>query len=384
MTVRVASVYRTINPHSRRAQEPCSAGNTWGLGSSRLSEASARTTQSGLTNWVGVLLLAMALCCPTAAFPALDESQPADPPVAAVNGQNITAAQLEAMTKAQVESLNRQVQHVRELALQKLIDNLLLEQAARADGTTVDEYVRKYIKPVVVPDTEVEEVYESNNDQFAGLLGPEAKYRIRRRMEDKRHADSMRQLIESLRRKGTVRNFLAEAATASLNLHADRGPSRGKPDAPVTLVAFIDFECPYCRRDQPALKGILEKWPNEVRLVFKHFPLGFHRNAFQAATAAVCADQQGHFWEFQESAVKENQDLSPAGLANMASSLGLDMETFRRCLASREATERVREDIDTGQAAGVDGTPAYFVNNRPVRSALELEKTVEEMHSQKQ
>lgn len=321
-------------------------------------------------------VLLIVLLCSAVVFPAADERQAAGQVVAAVNGQNITAAQLEAMTRAQVEPLNRQMQQIRESALQKLIDNLLLEQAAKADGTTIDEYLRKHIKSVLVPDAEVEEVYESNRDQFAGLLGPEAKYRIRRRMEDKRHADSMRQLIESLRRKGTVRNFLAEAAAASLNLHADRGPSRGKPDAPVTLVAFIDFECPYCLRDQPTLEGILEKWPNEVRLVFKHFPLGFHPNAFQAAVASLCADHQGGFWEFQIIAFKDGQDLSPPGLAAIAASLGLDMEAFRNCLASPETASKVRDDMSIGQAARVDGTPAYFVNNRRVRGASELERTV--------
>ncbi|MGD1157571.1 MAG: thioredoxin domain-containing protein [Terriglobia bacterium] len=383
MAVQAASLCPAINPHSRRTQGLSCGGHALGLGASRGSEAPARTTQSGLNNWVGILLLAVALCS-TVAFPVSVEIQAGDPVVAAVNRQNITAAQLEAMTKAQVEPLNREIQQIRESALQKLIDNLLLEQAAKAEGTTVDEYVRKHVKPVLVPDAEVEEVYESNKDQFAGLLGPEAKYRIRRRMEDKRHADSIRQLLESLRRNGKVRNFLAEATAASLNLRADRGPSRGKPDAPVTLVAFIDFECAYCRRDQPTLKGILEKWPNEVRLVFRHFPLGLHPHAFQAAVAAVCADKQGRFWEFEETALRENQDLNTEGVSRMASSLGLDMEAFRLCLASRAATEKVREDIDTGQAAGVDGTPAYFVNNRRVHTASELERTVAETLSQRQ
>jgi NhaA family Na+:H+ antiporter len=128
---------------------------------------------------------------------------------------------------------------------------------------------------------------------------------------------------------------------------------------------------------------ILEEWVDDVRLVFLHFPLGSHPHAFQAAVTAVCANKQGRFWEFEEIALRENQDLSPAGVATMASSLGLDMEAFSRCLASREATEKVREDIDTGQAAGVDATPACFVNNRHACGALELEGSVGEMLSQR-
>jgi len=302
---------------------------------------------------------------------------------ASVNGDTITTEQLEAMIKAQVEPLNRQIEQIRESALQRLIDNLLVEQAARGEGTTVHEYLRKQIEAVQVPDAEVEEVYENGKEHFAGFLAPEAKYRIRRRMEDQRYAGSLRQLLANLRQKGKVRNFLAEAATASLNLRAEVGPSRGNPDAPVTVVAFNDFECPYCRRDQQALNGIMEKWPDEVRLVFKHFPLGFHPNAFQAALAGVCAERQGRFWEFQEIAFQDGQDLSRPGLAVTAGSLGFDVEAFRNCMASPEAAERVRENMATGQAARVDGTPAYFVNNRRVRGASELEGTIAEILSQR-
>lgn len=245
----------------------------------------------------------------------------------------------------------------------------------------MEGYLQKRIRLVQVPEEDIEEAYDRSKDQFTGLLAHEAKYRIRRRMEEKLYADSMRRLLDELRRNARVRSLLAEEAAAKLDLRPHVGPARRRPHARITVIAFNDFECPYCRRDQPLLNPILEEWPGEVRLVFKHFPLAFHRNAFSVAVAPVCAEQQERFWDFREMAFEVDQDLSPQGLNAITSSLGLDMEEFRRCMASPEAAEKVRGDLSTGQRAGVDGTPTYFVNKQHVRGTAELEGMIAEILS---
>lgn len=338
-----------------------------------------------LTNRVNLGCLAAILVCLAwypISLPASQRHAPrSEAIIATVNGANITSGQLEAATKNQLRPLETQMERTRQAALEKLIDNLLLEQAADSENLTVEEYLQRKIPPVEVTEAEVEQQLARVRERFSGLLGAEAKYGIRRRLEDRRWADGLRQVLAELRGKARIRNYLLEAMAANLNLQPREGPSLGEAEASVVIVMFADFECPYCRKDQPMLKEIREKWPEEVRLVFKHFPLPNHQHAFRVGVASVCTERQGRFWEFHDNVFRMGQDLSQPGLVAIASSLGFDMEECRQCLASADATERVRHDISTAQAAGVDGTPTYFVNNRRVRGASELERTVAEILS---
>jgi predicted DsbA family dithiol-disulfide isomerase len=302
--------------------------------------------------------------------------------VATVNGETITEAQLDAVTRKQIEALEEQVRRVRQMTLQKLIDNLLLEQAARAEGIPVEAYLRKHVESVEVSQEDVESAYHRSSGQFAGILPGEAKYRIRRSLEDNRRADALRSILDDLRSRARVSNRLLEDRLAPLERAGSEGPFAGAPRGPVTVIEFSDFECPFCRQARPFLKRILEKWPDQVRLVFKQFPLDQHANAFAAATAAVCAARQDRFWPFHDLAFREGQDFSRPGLLRIGAALRLSMTEFQECLDSPAAAEQVRKDIALGRSAGVSGTPAFFVNGQQVRSAADLETVIGKLLSQ--
>jgi protein-disulfide isomerase len=308
---------------------------------------------------------------------ARDPETPKSEILATVNGQAITVSQLEEAIRPQVDPLKRQIERTTDAALSTLIDNLILEQAAKSDAFSVEEYLRLNLKVSAVADEEVERAYEGGKHQFPGFPPWEAKYRIRKGMEEKRRSEALAHLLQNLRKKANITNFLEEGRAAKLNLHPGEGPYLGNPDAGAVVVMFSDFECPYCQQEQPRLKQLLEKWPNEVRLVYKHFPLDHHASAFQAAVASVCASKQGRFWELHDRLFEEGRDISRAGLLAAASSGGLKLDAFQKCVTSAEAREEVRQDIEVAREAGVDGTPAYFVNNRRVRNVLELENAIE-------
>jgi predicted DsbA family dithiol-disulfide isomerase len=253
----------------------------------------------------------------------------------------------------------------------------LLEQAARIEGMSVDAYLNRHVESVGILAAEVDQAYERSRDQFAGVLPAEAKYRIRRTLEDNARASALNELLDRLRRKGRVINHLMENRLAALDFAAQEGPSLGAADAAVTIVEFSDFECPYCRATQPELKRVLEKWPGQVRLVFKHFPLERHANALPAARAAVCADREGKFWEVHDGIFAATEPLSEAVLRSAVSGAGLNGSDFEACMRSEQALERVRKDILLGRTVGVSGTPALFVNRQPVASAAELDAAVE-------
>lgn len=144
-------------------------------------------------------------------------------------------------------------------------------------------------------------------------------------------------------------------------------PSRGSPMAPVTIVEFSDFECPYCGRAHPILQQVLRDYEGRVRVVFKQFPLSAHPHAMPAARAAVAAGNQDHFWEMHDLLFEHQRQLEEEDLERYAEQLGLDMDRFREDMQSAETQQRVEADKQQGQRLGVEGTPTFFVNGRRFR-----------------
>lgn len=156
---------------------------------------------------------------------------------------------------------------------------------------------------------------------------------------------------------------------------ASRDHIWGNEDAAVTLIEYSDFECPFCGRHYGTLKQIKEAYPNDVRVVFRHFPLSFHQEAQKAAEASECAADQGKFWEMYDVIFEANLagTMDVDSWKKAALDLGLDTAKFNKCLDSGEKAARVAEDLNEGQLAGVEGTPATFVNGELVSGAMPFE-----------
>lgn len=150
-------------------------------------------------------------------------------------------------------------------------------------------------------------------------------------------------------------------------------PSIGAPDAPITIIAFIDFECPYCRRSFATFESIRETYGPVVRVIFKHFPLEvIHPSAGVAGIAAQCAHQQNAFWEYYQH-IFTASDVSDQALTTYASALGLNMSTFAQCQTGPSARGHVQQDLSDGTAIGVRGTPTYIVNGTMYEGVLSTE-----------
>ena len=163
-----------------------------------------------------------------------------------------------------------------------------------------------------------------------------------------------------------VRNALQEvlADLQPREIPIEGRPVLGAERAPVTVVVFADFECPHCKQEAPLIRQAVEQFRGRAKLVFKHFPLQAHPRAKPAAAAAEAAHLQGKFWQMHD-AIFANQDaLSDGDLVSYASRIGLDVQKFKDDYKAMAQVEKVEKDRSDGDDAGVDGTPAVFVNGR--------------------
>jgi protein-disulfide isomerase len=156
------------------------------------------------------------------------------------------------------------------------------------------------------------------------------------------------------------KRFRSERATLDLS----DTPVKGSPGAPVTIVEFVDYECPHCRRVQPVLRQILDEYRDEVKVLFKHYPLGSHTNARLAAEAATAAHKQGKFWAYNDKLWNISDSLSPAGMEQIAKDVGLDVAKWRTDFESEAVKARVQKDRQQGEALAIAATPTIYINGR--------------------
>lgn len=348
-----------------------------GFFGNRSSSSSAMASCRKPTHWI-MAAAAIGWLSMLVVQPA--EARDGPPPngiAANVNGELITTAHLEEAIQNQVDQMNSQLEQIKRSMLDRLINNLLLRQAARVEGLDANGYLRVKVESITVSEDEVDASYEKSKHRFPAVVESEAKYRIRRKLEDNRRAEALKRLLSKLRGAAQVRNYLLESPASAVDLQPQTGPSQGPSEAGVTIVEFSDFECPFCRRLQPILRRVLERWPREVRVAYKHFPLERHRHAFGASKAAVCAEKQGRFWEFHDALYGDGQDLSLQGVLSVAEALGLELGPFEACLHDEGTGAAVRADRSLAVRAGVRGTPTLFVNGRRLSAPSQLESEVE-------
>jgi predicted DsbA family dithiol-disulfide isomerase len=162
------------------------------------------------------------------------------------------------------------------------------------------------------------------------------------------------------------------------NIELNDSPSKGAPDAPVVIVEWADFECPFCGAVKPVLDNKLEKYAGKVRVVFKHFPLPMHQNAEKAARSAVAAQRQNKFWEMHGELFANQQALDPGNVERMAQKIGLNLEQFKKDRDSEATADIVARDRKQGEALDIQGTPSIFINGRLFPSSQDFERDLDE------
>jgi protein-disulfide isomerase len=254
--------------------------------------------------------------------------------------------------------------------LDELINDKLLEQEAARRGMSVERLKEIEVKARVrVTAEEVERFYRERKGSIPAS-GSTAQDALKRYLEQQREQEITKQLLERLRANAQVKIHLERpAAMAAERLVVAGAPVKGPRQAAVTIVEFSDFQCPFCANAQAVVRRVLERYPGDVKLVYRHFPLERHAQAKLAAEASECAARQGKFWEYHDQLFASAPDLTRTRLQSLAEMVGLEPQGFSTCLDSGASAARVAEDLDAGKKAGVVGTPTFFVNGRMLEGA---------------
>jgi len=319
--------------------------------------------------WVMVAVL-LALMAPAGAL-AAEKGEP----LAEVDGQAITAEEVEQAIGAQLNRLQEQIYAVKRQKLEQLINERLVAKEAARRGVSVPALLDAEVisKVGLVTEQEIENFYQANKAQ---QKGEEASFReqIRGYLQSQKLAARGEAFVRSLRAQAKIVMNLPPPPVFRAQVAADGAPFRGAAGAPVTIVEFEDFHCPFCKRVQSTVGEVLSRYGDKVRVAHKDFPIDqLHPQARKAHEAARCAGDQGKFWPYHDLLFANAPKASPENLKAYAQEAGLELPAFEQCLASGKHQAAVQKDIEDGVRAGVTGTPTFFVNGRPFAGVQPLE-----------
>lgn len=307
---------------------------------------------------MGLLSASLVLAC------AATDRQEAPEVLATIGDESIRRSEVEAQVAVELARLDHQYRQDRhnlmQRALEQLVRERLLTEEAEAQGITPEQLTAQIQSSVNVTEADARTWYETNHRSLGGRSYEELASRIQEFLVNTGRQKAMTDFARDLeRQKGVV--YHLEPFRVELNLKD--APSKGPADAPVTLVEFSDFECPFCGGFVNTLKELEQAYGDELRVVYRQYPLeAIHPRAFKAAEASLCAHEQGRFWEMHDLMFQEQDRLDVPALKEKAARIGLKEDEFASCLDSGRMAERIRQDMREGDLLGVEGTPAVFIN----------------------
>jgi protein-disulfide isomerase len=309
-----------------------------------------------------------------AAFAAQERPKP-EGVVAIISGKPLSEAELEEIGKDKLARLKAEELSLKRQILEEYIVKRLLGDQAKLRGLTVAALEKAEIDDKVLPVTDEQKraVLDMVPQNFSGKSETEAFKLIDAQLRSVRLAERRKQYMADLRRRAGVEILLPEPPRPAAQMAGD-DPAWGPASAPVTMLVYSDFQCPFCVRAYPTIKQIQAKYKDRVRLVYKDYPLDIHPLAPKAAEAGSCAAEQGRFWEFHDKVFENPRALQVPDLKRTAQALGLDATKFGECLDSGKFTAEWQADMAEGQKAGVNATPTFIANGRIVVGAKSLEE----------
>jgi protein-disulfide isomerase len=248
---------------------------------------------------------------------------------------------------------------IRQSTVEQILNDRALAVESAASGVSREALLAKVRVPAVT-EAAVRSFYDARQRQIAQPFD-RVQSQIHAYLEKQARDQAESTYLKSLRDKHHAQSRIEPLR---LTIRAD-GPGRGPVTAPVTVVEFADFQCPYCGDMEPVLRELRAAYPTQVRWVYRHLPLiSIHPLALSSARAAVCADRQGRFWDLHDALFADQSALADDAVMATARRIGLDGDALEHCLASGAPEDQVAADTSVAEALGIGGTPAFFINGR--------------------
>jgi len=305
-------------------------------------------------------LLSSTFCILAFAGSTSDPSASPDTPLVEIDGQKLTMGDFEKKVPSGLFHARNTFYEAEKKHLEDLINETLLEHAAQKEHLTIAQLLEKHVNSTIGPDPSEDtlRVY------YEGIDNPppfeQVKDQILKNIRDKRMAKAKAAYIKALRAEAHVNVLLAPPRA---NVSMKDTPVRGPVDAPVMIVEYADYECPYCQQTQPILDKIEKDFKGKVAFAYKDTPLPMHAHAQKASEAALCAMDQGKYWEMHDMFYSTRQ-LDMPKLKEDARMLKLDTAAFEKCLDTGAKASIVNGNLTEGQGYQLQGTPSFFINGR--------------------
>jgi len=295
--------------------------------------------------------------------------------IAEVDDQAILASDLQKYAGRELSVQRENLYKLEKQKLDEYIIAFLLTQEAKRRGVSVEAVLDQEVKSKILPvgDDEIEVFYKSSNPRIAVDLD-KVREQIRDYLHNQKSKAQQALFFKSLRSKAKVVTYLKPPPVFREEISVAGEPFKGPEKAPVTIVKFEDFQCPFCKQVQPTFNELLSRYDGKVRLVHKDLPLeSLHPQARQAAEAARCAYEQGKFWEYHDKLYANSPKASADDLKSYAKEVVLNGDSFDRCFVSRRYKAVVQQDLNEGARLGLTGTPTFFINGREISGNQPLE-----------
>ncbi len=290
----------------------------------------------------------------------VDDSQ-----VAATIGNEVITYQM--LDQSISDKIYQAEKKIYDMRLLNLKNKLLMRFIARdplSQGITPETFINQFvIKDKSVSQKEVDDFIKKNKIPQekidAGL-----KAEVKQYLESEKERKAVSAWFARQVKKHGVVIQLKEPQKPKIEIAIGNAPVLGNKEAPITIVEYSDFQCPYCAAAEKTVKALLKKYPEKVKLVYKNFPLSFHTEAFMAAEAGLCAQEQSEakFWQLHDKMFANPKKLKNQDLKDMANNIGLDQKRFNQCLDTNKYAARVQQEMRQARTYGVNSTPVFFIN----------------------
>lgn len=311
-------------------------------------------------------------------------------PAAAVHGSDVLGSyegidvKKSDLTSRDQQSLfdaENQLYHTAENAIarkyfEKVINDYMKEKKISNYDQATEAYMTQHVK---VTDEQVKAFIQQNadNPQLKGKSFEQQQGLVKPYLMQQASGNYFKEVVSEAVKNGKIKvTGYQRPEYIRMKVDVGNAPFLGPKDAPVTIVEFADYQCPYCAMAIPTVEDVMKKYPGKIKFVFKNFPLSFHAQAMGAAVAAECAKEQGKYWQMHDKLFENHSKLDDALYDKLAKDLGLDTAKFKSCSKNPKIKAQIESELAYGQTLGVSATPGFFINGVQLMGAQPKEEFI--------